>query len=166
MRKLLIFISVLLTVSVGQNQLLAQSKVKLQGRWDCFVSASDIIEAGNDYIGTYESGDSEVQFSVNDGFWPELLGYNWSVSIRKSDVDWDNTAKIYVQRTSDGTPYLLNGTVTGGTSYQQVNDTEMYFFSGNRGRQNIEIQYRLQGVSVVMKAQTYTTYIIYTVSSL
>ncbi len=160
-----IIFSVSFTTSFFSNQLAAQSKVKLQGRWSCVVPPSDIAEAGSDYMEIYESGSSDVQFSVNDNFFAELFGYNWSVSIRKSDVLWDNTAEILVQRTSDGTPYLFTGSISGGTSYQQVTDVDMYFFSGNRGRENISIQYKLQGISVVMKPQRYTTYIVYTVSA-
>ncbi len=170
MHRFLIFtISMSLLVLFLGAQLSAQSKVKLQGKWNCVVPASDIIEAGSDYSGAYESLDNEVQFSVNDKNKVEQNGYGWSVSIRRSDILWDNTAKIYVRRTSNGTPHdsgNIPTTITGGTSYQQVTETETFFFSGYRGSEDIDIQYKLQGVSVVIEAQKYTTYIIYTVSSL
>lgn len=166
MRVILIFISsVILTVLLCGTRLAAQSKVKLRGKWDCVVPASDITEAGSEYIGVYESGNGEVQFSVYDKFWIELFGYSWSVSVRKSDILWDNTAGIYVQRTSDGTPYFFNGSVSGGTTYQQVTDIDTYFFSGYRGRKDVDIQYQLQGISVVIPAQSYSTTIIYTITS-
>ncbi len=61
--------------------------------------------------------------------------------------------------------YFLNGTITGGTSYQQVTNTDTYFFSRNRGHEGIDIQYKLQGISVIVKAERYSTNIIYTVTS-
>ncbi len=138
--------------------------------WTTTVPATNVTEAGNDFTGTYTSATNVKTLGVTNGnknSAAEVNGYYWTIYVRKVDITWDNTAKIYTQRTGSGTPRstLRTSTVTGGTTYQQITDTNQTFFTGYRGSTAIPIQYQLQGVSVVMAVKTYTTTIYYTVTS-
>lgn len=140
------------------------------GSWATTVPATEITEAGNNFTGTYTSAANVKTLSVTNGTknsTAEVFGYYWTIYVRKVDTTWDNTAKIYTQRTGPGTPRSTSrtSTVTGGTTYQQITDTNQTFFTGYRGSTAIPIQYQLQGVSVVMAVNTYTTTIYYTVTS-
>lgn len=162
----LVFILLANIPSVAQLTLAISST----GSWATTVPATDVTEAGNDFTGTYTSAANQKTLSVTNGgsnSTAEKNGYSWTISVRKVDTAWDNTAKIYVQRTGSGIPRKSSRptTVTGGTTYQQITDTNQSFFSGYRGSTAIPIQYQLQGVSVVMAVKTYSTTIYYTVSS-
>lgn len=161
-----LLLSLFLSVHIASY---AQLSLTLTGSWSYTVPATDITEAGNDFTGTYASSASQVQIGVDNGggFLQELFGYNWRVSVRKTDANWDNTASIFVRRTNNGSPIFswLTLTLTGGQAYQQITGTDQIFFSGNRGARGINIQYELRGVSVVMAAQSYSTTIVYTVTA-
>ena len=138
--------------------------------WATVVPTTEVTEAGSDFTGTYTSLANVKTLSVTNGgvnSTAEIYGYDWTISVYKVDAAWDNTAKIYVQRTGSGTPRKSSRPtkVTGGTTYQPITDTNRTFFSGSRGSTAIPIQYQLQGVSVVMAVRTYTTTIYYTVTS-
>lgn len=156
----------MLLVFAGHINLNAQLKFKVNGNWSYTVPANDVTEAGSDFTGTYTSLESQVNIKVKyKGY--EVQGYSWRVSVKKLDSFWDNTASIYVRRTSDGVPIKAGRptTITGGTVFQQITDVDQYFFEGYRGSKFIDIQYQLQGVSVVMPAQSYSTTIIYTLTA-
>ena len=138
-------------------------------RWSTTVLSTDVTEAGSDFQGTYTSNSDEKELNVE---WDQRqsAGFYWHVSVRKVDSSWDDTlpAKIYVQRTGDGTKVNWGSSgayITGGTSYLQITDTYQSFFSGYKGWDYIPIQYQLRNVSVVMPVRTYRTTIYYTLAS-
>jgi len=143
-----------------------QPGLTLSGNWSYTVPATDVTEAGSDFSGTYTSAANQVQIGVSNKNNAEKNGYAWRVSARKMNATWDNTVAIYIRRTSDGAPATNRATtITDGTVYQQITDTDQYFFGGYRGSTGIAIQYELRGVSVVMPAQSYSTTVVYTVTS-
>lgn len=156
----------------GNRSLFAQLTLALSSTtsWTTTVPATEVTEAGNDFTGTYTSATNVKTLGVTNGTknsTAEVNGYYWTIAVRKVDTTWDNTAKIYTQRTGAGTPRSSSrtSTVSGGTTYQQITDTNQTFFTGYRGSTAIPIQYQLRGVSVVMAVTTYTTTIYYTVTS-
>lgn len=139
-------------------------------RWTTTVATTNVTEAGNDFTGTFTSATNLKTLSVTNGnanSTAEKNGYNWSISVKKVDTTWDNTAKIFVKRTGNGTARSTSrtSTITGGTVFLQVSDTYQTFFTGYRGSTVIPIQCELRGVSVVMVSQTYDTTISYLVTS-
>ena len=68
---------------------------------------------------------------------------------------------MYVQRTSDGSG---SGSIAGGTSYQEVTDTDVKLFWGQNNRSGIDLQLQLTGVSIQVAPDTYTTTVYYTVT--
>jgi hypothetical protein len=82
------------------------------------------------------------------------------VDVKKSDTNWHANFQLYVRRTSDGSG---SGSISGGTSYQEITDTDQSFFNGTLDRSNITGQLELTGVTVQIPVDTYTTTVYYTV---
>jgi hypothetical protein len=55
-----------------------------------------------------------------------------------------------------------SGGVTGGDTYQEITDTDRYFFNGSGNAFNIHIKYQLSGVSLQVPAATYSIIVYYT----
>ncbi|MBI5913956.1 MAG: hypothetical protein HY842_01150 [Bacteroidetes bacterium] len=152
-----------LTVQVG----FAQIFIDVTGSWSYSVPVSDITEAGNNFSGTYTSGASQVLIDVDKPRHSAAI-FNWRVDVKKTDIDWNSALSLYARRTGDGVPADSNGSssVSGGTSYLLITNSNQQFFTGIRGRLDIPIQYQMQNVSVLIPAKTYSTTIIYTVTEL
>ncbi len=144
---------------------------EVNGNWNYTIASNDLLEAGNDFSGTYTSNSNQVQIDIykSGGNRQNRNFYNWTVSIEKSDISWNNSLIIYAQRTGDGTKYLnrpnYNPTITGGNNYIQISDIPQTFFSGSLSILDIPVQYQITGASVLIPADTYSTTIIYTVTS-
>ncbi|WP_394994750.1 hypothetical protein [Emticicia sp.] len=136
------------------------------GAWS--PSVTTIGEAGNDYISTtIQSSTTQTQIDLQV---VQIAGLNhYTVYIRRTDsgTNW-NTAglQIWVRRTSDGSGAGAKSTTIGGTTYQQITTSDLYFFEGNNDsgnlRTNIGIQYQITGVSVTVPVATYSTTLTYT----
>jgi len=125
----------------------------------------EITEAGNDFIGTYTSPADQEEIKIFGGG----LNVNvlWTVSVSyQANNDWDSSIGILVRRTGDGTTNVNNGTISGGTSYQQIGLFGQTFFEGRRRRDFIPIQYQLNNISVTIPAQLYNATIYYTLTTL
>ena len=129
--------------------------------WSVPTLSSTITKAGKNYEHVETSSASQTLFKVN-----ALLA--WSISAHLSSTsNWDSSLKLYVQRTGSGTGIAI---VTGGTTYMQLTTTPQLFFSGLLNvlahRDNIPVQYKIEGLSVMLPVKTYTTTITYTISGL
>lgn len=129
--------------------------------WSIPTLSSVITKAGKNYEHIETSGVSQTLLKVNSA----LL---WGVSIQQSGTsNWDTSLKIFVKRTGDGTGGAI---ISGGATYMQLTSSNQSFFSGLLGlgfsRDNIPIQYKIEGLSVLLPAKTYTTTILYTVTGL
>ena len=123
-----------------------------------FTSAS--ILAGQNYSPEIESTSNAVLMSIT-GFKNKD---NWSVTVNKSDANWDTGVAVYVKRTTAGTGL---GTVSGGTTYLQVLNTPQTFVTGTgKHVSDINLQYKLNGISVELEATTFYTDIVYTLYEL
>ncbi|WP_289531949.1 hypothetical protein [Labilibaculum sp. K2S] len=150
-----------------ETELSLCQSVTSTGKWNFKVATSDIIDAGLDYNEIYESSAQKVRIEISNGIWKEYVGYDWTVNIKKVDDNWDSSLKIYARRTDDGKPAnnSYETYVIGGESYIEITDFSTYFFSGLRGSTKIKIQFKVEGVSVLIPVDTYTTNIVYTVTS-
>lgn len=129
--------------------------------WSVSTLSSTITKAGKNYEHIETSSASQTLFKVN-----ALLA--WSISAHLSSTsNWDSSLKLYVQRTGNGTGIAI---VTGGTTYIQLTSTPQLFFSGLLNvlahRDNIPVQYKIEGLSVMLPVKAYTTTITYTISGL
>jgi hypothetical protein len=147
--------------------------ITLTGSWSLSIDQSNLQGgAGSDFVSTYESATNQVTISINKivygNFFDWFISYNWRVAVRKSDINWLDPVRspsvhfhIEAQRTGNGTGF---GSISGGTSYQEITDSDLLFFSGSMRRLNIPVQYRLSDVSVLMPVNSYSTNILYTLT--
>ncbi len=131
--------------------------ITLTGGWSETIDENDLqAGAGSDLIDTYESDSDAVSISISEATGAEDT---WRVDVKKVDTNWHGNFILYVKRTSDGT----GGSVSGGTSYQQMTDTYQSFFSGSDDVSGINVQLKLSGVSIQIPLDIYTTTVYYTV---
>ena len=142
-----------------------QIAISVNGSWNQNISSSEISDAGEDFIGTYESFDDQVQIDIfQQFFWLNLFNYDWQVSIRKEDIDWNTNLLLEARRTGNGNPFLIQSIIDGGLTYNEIISIDQLFFWGNRTTLNIPIQYKISGISLLLPATTLTTNIVYTVT--
>ena len=111
--------------------------------------------AGDDLPNTRESASNVTSINITG-----TIG-NWGLTVKKIDSKWHGNLHLWVQRTSDGSG---TGSISGGSSYQEVTDIDNAFFNGNGDRSSVNIQLQLRGVSIQVPPDTYTTTVYYTVS--
>ena len=145
---LLIFYLVLVNIIPAQS-------INVTGDWYYTIPNSDIIEAGEDFTGTYESGINQTYVDIE---------YNskWEVFVHKVNIDWNNTFILSVRRTGNG---FGQKRVLGGTNYRKIKNRTAKIFSGDRDRFSIPLQYKIEKVSVTIPAHTYIVEIVYTVKA-
>jgi hypothetical protein len=134
--------------------------IAVTGNWSETIDSDDLqAGAGSDLIDTYESAVDAVYIDISGA------AGNWTVSVRADTEppDWHSNLQLHVKRTSDGSGPGPS-TISGGTTYQEVTDTDQSFFSGYLGRSDINVQLKVSGVSTQLPAYTYTTTVYYTVS--
>jgi len=129
--------------------------------WSIPSLSSTITKAGKNYEHIETSSASQTLLKVN-----AVLA--WSITAHLSTTsNWDSSLKLSVQRTGNGTGIAI---LTGGTTYIQLTSTPQAFFSGllnlTANRDNIPIQYKIEGLSVMLPVKTYTTTVTYTISGL
>ncbi|MFN4084567.1 MAG: hypothetical protein ACK4LB_01420 [Spirosomataceae bacterium] len=134
-----------------------------QANWTTTVPSSEIRDAGINYsTPIFESSSNQVVFSITGG---TLVNYN--VQVSRVDSDWSNQLTIFVRRTGTGTGGTL-GTINGGTNYQQVSTLPQNFINGSLGlsgtRSNVPVQFRVEGISVLLPSKTYATSIVFTLT--
>lgn len=153
--KNLLIIGLLLTFFGGSIESQAQIISVNQSSTNLSVSASLITEAGNDYLSSsYQDCSSCPVLSVS--------GYgnrDMRIDVRKSDISWSSTLNLLVRRTE-----TVSG-VTGGTVFQQITNTNQYFFTATKNTINwIPIGFRVQNFSVLNGAGNSSTNVIFTVT--
>ena len=133
-------------------------QIVVTGSWTRTIDAADLQGlAGSDLNPVYESATKQIGIEIRQ------TSANWSVDIKKIDTNWHGNFHLFVRRTSNGNG---SGSISGGTTYQEVTDVDQAFFSGFRVRTFIDIQLRLEGVSVQVPQDSYTTTLYYTVTEI
>jgi len=131
--------------------------ITLTGDWSTTIDSDDLISgAGSDLNPTYESPSDQVLVDITNTMGG---GDSWRVDVHKSDVVWNSDITVYAHRTSNGT----GGSVSGGTSYLQITVSDQTFFTGTDDVADIGLQYKIDGISIDINPNTYTTTIVYTV---
>jgi len=132
------------------------------------VSIPTITEAGNNYAGLYESATNQVILAVSV---PLLLG-NAKVSVHYSaNPTWNSSLILSAKRTSNGTTLCALCSITGGTAYQTITQTDIELFRiqavlALASYTGINIQLQLSGVSVTIPATSYQSQVVFTVSAI
>jgi hypothetical protein len=124
------------------------------GSWSETIGVPPPI-AGNDLPNTSESDSAAVSITIT-----ATIG-NWGLNVKKINSHWHDNLHLHIKRTSDGTG---SGSISGGTSYQEVTDIDLPFFNGKGDRSNVNVQLELTGVSIQVPPDVYSATVYYTVS--
>ncbi|MFT5724531.1 MAG: hypothetical protein ACI9JN_001650 [Bacteroidia bacterium] len=113
------------------------------------------IQAGDNYTVKSESKQDGVKLDIKK---LKRQAY-WRVTVCKTDINWNNKVEIYVRRTNSGNG---NGSVWGCTNYTRIRNIPQTVMQGYGALNNIYLQYKLNGISIDLPANTYYTDIVYT----
>lgn len=150
----------LIAILIISNCLFSQ-EISVKGKWTWPSGRnwiSDLNEAGNDYVGTYESDHDETKITIN----AKHKNQQTVVNIHKEDNgDWHTELILEIQRTDRGTNN--NYSIYDGLSYQIIGDTDTRFFYTYDDQKDVPIQYRISGISVTLPVKDYSTTFVFTV---
>jgi hypothetical protein len=124
-----------------------------------------LSEAGNDFGNSVTSSSGSTISIATNNWWLNFTGsFNWYTTVYKFDTNWDSNLELEVRRSGSGTGgSLRKNKITGGTNFTRVNNMPSNFFSGRAVRNDVPIEYRINGISVLIPADDYETTIYYTV---
>jgi hypothetical protein len=127
------------------------------GSWSRTIDASDLASGpGSDLNPSYESNASATDIGLT-------AAADYRVDVRRTDGTWDGDFMLYVRRTQVGAGA---GSISGGTAYQSVTTTDAEFFTGTGDRTGIKVQYQLDGMSVTISPDTYSSTVTFTIVDL
>jgi hypothetical protein len=142
---------------------LAQS---VSGNWTSSVPTNTITEAGNNYSSNWTSLSNQTIISLPWGT------NKYTVSISKTDINWPSDLILLVRKTGESLGQGGNVSPAGTTNYLTLTATNQTFFSSKPGfsifpllSTSFNVQYEIRGLSVTLPAQSYTTTVVYTISS-
>jgi len=128
------------------------------GDWSRTVTAADLqAGAGSDLISSYESAADAGDLTISG---TGGTGDVWRVDVRRTDTTWHGDFTLSIKRTGAGSG---GGSIDGGTAYQAVGTANAELFSGAGDRSGIPVQFRLEGMSVQVPPNTYSTTVTLTV---
>lgn len=131
-------------------------RIRVTGQWSEIIDVNDLAgPPGSDLVPYLESAPNQALVDITN------TNRFWDVSVYRVDSLWPAAFRLYVRRTGNGTG--PRG-ISGGLNYLEITDIEQIFFSGQRWRRSIPLQFRLEGLSVQIPPQVYSTTIIYTVT--
>ena len=137
----------------------AEVTITVTGSWMLTISTGDLQGgAGSDLNPTYESATDQIIIDIGSG-----KNDYWRVDVSKIDFNWDSQMLLSVKRTSDGSG---GGFISGGTNYLLITDTDQEFFNGFKKIDDIAIQLQLDGISLEIPEDTYSTTVYYTIYKL
>lgn len=152
--KNLIFMAIL----VVSNSLYSQRiDIAVIGNWMKTIDASDISDAGNDYAGAYTSNIDQTKMTII----PKNYGKTIIVSVHKQDIAWNDALTLEIRRTSDGT-YIYTD-INEGLIFQTITNNDTYFFNCTGPYVDVNLQYQIKGISVLLPVQSYSTQVMFTV---
>lgn len=132
--------------------------------WHEEIDENDLsvpLEAGYDLDPTMETSTNFNQLDVFN----VAKTKTWRVTVSRRDVNWPAALSLYIKRTSIGTPCAGCTGVNVGASpsvYVQVVPLETDFIYGTGEVTGIDLQVKVEGLSLTLDADNYSTEIIYT----
>jgi hypothetical protein len=146
---------------------LGQIELRVTGNPVFPLSTFDLTEAGTDYSHTITSTSGPmISISHKHGRTRNFGEFAWNVAVHKSDIFWNNELKVDIRRSSDGEPASrFNNRISGGTNFQTLTDMPLQFFEGGAARDNIDVEFRINNISVLIPADEYETTVYFTVYS-
>jgi hypothetical protein len=128
------------------------------GSWSRTITAADLRSgAGSDLYDTQESSTDEVTLDISSA---TGAGDQWRVDVHRLDATWPSGVHLWVRRTGDGSG---SGSISGGASYHEITTSDSEFFSGFGDRSDINLQFRITGMSLSVPPDAYSSSVSYTV---
>ena len=141
----------------------AQLNIESSNTINFSILEINVVDAGLDFQNDFSTTDDAILLSVN--ILPQNLQNttlrSWRVDIRKNDIDWHDNLDLFVRVTGNGNSNF-NTSLQNDFSYQQIQDFDNLFFNGTGWINNIPIQVKLSGVSVIIPAKSYATELVFT----
>lgn len=135
----------------------AGQSISVTGDWNCTVSSNDLQSGpGSDLKQTFTSAANVTYVDVS--VFPNI--WNWQVLIGMNVIKWHPNLQVWARRSGNGTTWF--GTISGGTSFQRVNELAQTFYTGTLNRSDVPIQYEIRNVSALIPAASYSVEIVYT----
>lgn len=127
------------------------------GGWSETIDSSDLAAGpGSDLVASHESNSSATNIDLT------AVG-DYRVDVRRADGTWSGDFTLYVRRTQPGSGA---GSISGGTTYQEITTSDAELFTGNADRTGIKIQYQVDGLSVTISPDTYSSTVTFTIVDL
>lgn len=134
----------------------ATPSIMSTGGWSLTIDEGDLGgSAGSDFIDTHTSEANIAQLDISG------TSGAWTVTVQRDPVRWPAEVRLWVRRTSDGTP---SGSISGGDTFQEITSEPLPLFQGQGDVSGIALQYRVTGVSVTIGAGLFDAPISYTLS--
>ena len=133
--------------------------------WHLKINSNDIVAAGEDFAGTYETSPNHMRINVRIGAetYQNKMENKWSVEVQSRTRGWDKNLALYARRTGKGSGSRFDKAIKGGEVYREVGRQPFELFSCQGWRYDIPIQFELRGVSVLLPAKTYSMELIFTI---
>jgi hypothetical protein len=152
--KNLIFIAIL---AVSNSLYSQRVDIAVIGNWMKAIDASDISDAGNDYASAYTSNIDQTKITII----PKNYNKTNIVYIHKEDIAWNAALTLKIRRTSGGTYVYTN--INDGLIFQTITNNDAYFFNCQGPYVDVNLQYQITGISVLLPVQSYSTTVMFTV---
>lgn len=129
--------------------------IMINGGWQKVIGNADTAGAGMDIPSTYVSNPGAGVLSINN-----VTG-NWSIYVRRVDYNWPSGVGLALRRNSNGNG---GGPIVGGEGYVEITPGDGLFFQGAGNVTDINLQYRISGVSRLVPPGSYGADIIFTIN--
>jgi hypothetical protein len=139
------------------------------GNW--VVTAPTLTEAGTNYASSFtESASNQTIINATArsilGLLPTFKVYVHKIN---SGISWPSSLTLSARRTSGGNGLALLAALSGGISYQTITSSPTLFFQYGgvlslTNINDIHIQYRIDGISVLTPVGTYSTTVYFTIT--
>lgn len=154
-RRVPVLAALSLTLCVGQPA--RAMDLAASGAWSLGIDASDLLSgAGSEIQASHDSGTGAValEISATSGSTD-----TWRIDIRRATSGWDPDLRLWARRTGDGSG---PGSVSDGTSWQEIGSTDATFFTGQGDRTGVTVQLRITGLSLSISPDAFLSTVHYT----
>jgi hypothetical protein len=130
------------------------SDISSAGAWSTSLTAIDLAAgAGSDLRSPIESAAGQVALTISN-----TAGAGWTVTVSTDGALWPAGVHISVRVASTGSGA---GSVSGGGAYLALGGAAQTLLSGTGDRADVQLQFRLEGVSVRNSFGNYSANIVY-----
>lgn len=117
----------------------------------------NIRKAGDDFKN--KKAKKRLKAKINISFPNQFSQYfqYWTVEVRRQDIHWDNRLSLWARRKNN------TSSVWYGSYFRKVHICDDFFFNGCGAKNNIQIEFELRGLTVLIPVDTYETEVVFTV---